>query len=124
MSNIIIQLTEPQVWAIAIACAFMVMDILTGFIGAVINGNVSSAKMRVGLGHKILLCCLIAVAVMIELAGTHIAGLGFSGVSVTVVCAYIIIMEVASILENVCAAYPELRDTPLMRIFDHDVGGE
>ena len=32
MSNIIIQLTEPQVWAIAIACAFMVMDILTGFI--------------------------------------------------------------------------------------------
>lgn len=124
MSNIIIQLTEPQVWAIAIACAFMVMDILTGFIGAVINGNVSSAKMRVGLGHKTLLCCLIAVAVMIELAGTHIAGLGFSGVSVTVVCAYIIIMEVASILENVCAAYPELRDTPLMRIFDHDVDGE
>lgn len=124
MSNIIIQLTEPQVWAIAIACAFMVMDILTGFIGAVINGNVSSAKMRVGLCHKILLCCLIAVAVMIELAGTHIAGLGFSGVSVTVVCAYIIIMEVASILENVCAAYPELRDTPLMRIFDHDVDGE
>lgn len=124
MSNIIIQLTEPQVWAIAIACAFMVMDILSGFIGAVINGNVSSAKMRVGLGHKILLCSLIAVAVMIELAGTHIAGLGFSGVSVTVVCAYIIIMEVASILENVCAAYPELRDTPLMRIFDHDVDGE
>ena len=124
MSNIIIQLCEPQVWAIAIACAFIVMDILTGFIGAVINGNVSSAKMRVGLGHKILLCCLIAVAVMIELAGTHIAGLGFSGVSVTVVCAYIIIMEVASILENVCAAYPELRDTPLMRIFDHDVDGE
>lgn len=124
MSNIIIKLTEPQVWAIAIACAFMVMDILTGFIGAVINGNVSSAKMRIGLGHKILLCCLIAVAVMIELAGTHIAGLGFSGVSVTVVCVYIIIMEVASILENVCAAYPELRDTPLMRIFDHDVDGE
>ena len=61
---------------------------------------------------------------MIELAGTHIAGLGFSGVSVTVVCAYIIIMEVASILENVCVAYPELRDTPLMRIFDHDVDGE
>ncbi len=87
------QLSEAQAWAIAIACAFMVMDILTGFIGAVINGNVSSAKMRVGLGHKILLCCLI-------------------------------VMEVASILENVCAAYPELRDTPLMRIFDHDGTGE
>lgn len=118
------QLTEPQAWAIAIACGFMVMDILTGFIGAVINGCVSSAKMRVGLGHKILLCCLIAVAVMIELASAHIAGLGFSGVSVVLVCGYIIIMEVASILENVCAAYPELRDTPLMRIFDHDKVGE
>ena len=115
-----LSLTEPQVWAIAIACAFMLMDILTGFIRAVIKGCVSSAKMRVGLGHKILLCCLIAVAVMIELAGTHIAGLGFSGVSVSVVCIYIIVMEVTSIMENICSAYPELRDTPLMRIFDHE----
>ena len=120
----IYQLTEAQEWAIGIACCFMVMDIVTGFIAAIINKEVSSAKMRVGLGHKILLLCLIAVALMLELAAAHVAGLGFSGVTVTLVCAYIIIMEVASILENVCSAYPELRDMPLMHIFDHDRSGD
>ena len=33
---------------------------------------------------------------------------------------FIIVMEVASILENLCRAYPELRDTKLMRIFENE----
>lgn len=124
MSNILIQLTEPQVWAISLACALMLMDIVTGFIGAVINGTVSSAKMREGLGHKALLLCVILLSIIIEAGTQHVVGLGLGGVTVTVVCAYIAVMEVASCLENVCSAYPELRDTPLMRIFKHDVDGD
>ncbi|MDY4648706.1 MAG: phage holin family protein [Collinsella sp.] len=124
MSNIIIQLTEPQVWAISLACALMLMDIITGFIGAVINGCVSSAKMREGLGHKALLLCVILLSIIIESGTQHVVGLGLGGVTVTVVCGYIALMEVASCMENVCSAYPELRDTPLMRIFKHDGGGD
>lgn len=124
MSNIIIQLTEPQVWAISLACALMLMDIVTGFIGAVINSCVSSAKMREGLGHKALLLCVILLSIIIEAGAQHVVGLGLGGVTVTVVCGYIAIMEVASCMENVCSAYPELRDTPLMRIFKHDGGGD
>lgn len=123
MSNILVQLTEPQVWAISLACALMLMDIVTGFIGAVIKGTVSSAKMREGLGHKALLLCVILLSIIIEAGTQHVVGLGLGGVTVTVVCAYIAVMEVASCMENVCSAYPELRDTPLMRIFKHDVDG-
>lgn len=115
---------EPQLWAIGLACVMMLMDFVTGFIGAVVRGTVSSSKMREGLGHKALLLCVIVLAVIVEAGAQHVAGLGFGGVTVTVVCAYIIVMEVASCLENVCAAYPELRDTPLMRVFKHDEGGE
>ena len=123
MSNILVQLTEPQIWAISLACALMLMDIVTGFIGAVINGTVSSAKMREGLGHKALLR-VILLSIIIEAGTQHVVGLGLGGVTVTVVCAYIAVMEVASCMENVCSAYPELRDTPLMRIFKHDADGD
>ncbi len=128
MSDIgLIQFSEAQVWAIGLACVLMLMDFVTGFVGAVVRGDVSSSKMREGLGHKALLLCVIALAVIVEAGAQHVAGLGFGGVTVTVVCAYIAVMEVASCLENVCAAYPELRDTPLMRVFkhdEHDEGGE
>lgn len=115
---------EPQLWAIGLACVMMLMDFVTGFIGAVVRGTVSSSKMREGLGHKALLLCVIAMSVILEAGAQHVAGLGLGGVTVTVVCAYIIVMEVASCMENVCAAYPELRDTPLMRVFKHDEDGE
>ena len=125
MSDIgLIQFGEAQAWAIGLACVLMLMDFVTGFVGAVVRGDVSSSKMREGLGHKALLLCVIVLAVIVEAGAQHVAGLGFGGVTVTVVCAYIAVMEVASCLENVCAAYPELRDTPLMRVFKHDEDGE
>lgn len=128
MSDIgLIQFSDAQAWAIGLACVLMLMDFVTGFVGAVVRGDVSSSKMREGLGHKALLLCVIVLAVIVEAGAQHVAGLGFGGVTVTVVCAYIAVMEVASCLENVCAAYPELRDTPLMRVFkhdEHDEGGE
>lgn len=124
MSIFFVQLTEPQVWAISLACGLMLMDIVTGFISAVINGTVSSSKMREGLGHKVQLLCVILLSIIIEAGTQHVVGLGLGGVTVTVVCTYIAVMEVASCMENVCSGYPELRDTPLMRIFKHDGGGD
>ncbi len=110
-------IAEANAWSIGLAMGFMLMDILTGFIGSVITHTFSSSKMREGLGHKVLLICIMAMAVMLEIGGEHIEGLGFTSVTVPVVCVYIIIMEVGSVLENVCAAYPELKDTPLFKLF-------
>lgn len=108
---------EANTWSIGLAMGFMLMDIITGFIGSVITHTFSSSKMREGLGHKVLLICIIAMTVMLEIGSEHIGGLGFASVTVPVVCVYIIIMEVGSVLENVCAAYPELKDTPLFMLF-------
>lgn len=110
-------ITEVNTWSIGLAVGFMLMDILTGFIGSIITHTFSSSKMREGLGHKALLLCIITMAVMLEIGGEHIEGLGFTAVTVPVVCVYIIVMEVGSVLENVCTAYPELRDTPLFMLF-------
>lgn len=119
-----IHLTEPQTWAIGAALAFMLLDIVTGFIAAAINNAISSSKMRAGLGHKVALVCLIILALMVEVASEHIAGLGFGGVMTVTVCVYIIVMEVASVCENICKADPDLVDTPVMKLFNHEDKGE
>lgn len=110
-------ITEANTWSICLAMGLMLMDILTGLIGSIITSTFSSSKMREGLGHKVLLLCIIAMTVMLEIGGEHIDGLGFTAVTVPVVCTYIIVMEVGSVFENVCSAYPELKDTPLFLLF-------
>lgn len=119
-----ITVTEAQVWAVAVACVMMLLDVVVGFAGSLMTGTFDSSKMRVGLGHKMLLMCIIFMAFVIETAGSHIAGLEFSGVTVVVVCVYIIVMEVGSVMENIAIAYPEIKDTPLFRVFKNVNEGE
>lgn len=111
-------LTEQEIWAIAGAAFMMLFDLVSGFAAAVINKEVSSSKMREGLGHKMVLLLFIALALAVEVLSLHVADFGFGGVTVYAVCVFIIVMEVASILENLGRAYPELRNTKLMRIFE------
>ena len=120
-------LTDQQAWAIAGAVFFMVFDIISGLAAAIINKEVSSSKMRVGLGHKVVMLLFITLALGIEVVSLHVSGLGLDGVTVYAVCVFICIMEVASILENLCKAYPELSKSKIMSIFervlDKEVGG-
>lgn len=114
----VIELTEPEMWAIFAALIMMLMDIISGFVGAVIRNDVQSVKMREGLGHKALLVIVIFMAVLIQIFSLHIGDMGWSVPLILPCCVYIIVMELASVLENVCDAYPALRDTPLMKLFD------
>lgn len=111
--------TEQQVWAIAGAFILMLFDMVSGIIQAVMNREFRSSTMRTGLGHKAVLALIILLAICIEILSAHVAGLGFGGVTIYVVCVAIIIMEVASIMENLCKAYPELADLPVMKIFEY-----
>ena len=80
-------------WMIATPIIFSILDIVTGFIQAVINHDVQSSKMRVGLLHKILICIVL-------LAG-FVFGLSFNlPVIPKFISGYIVIMEVISIFEN------------------------
>lgn len=114
-----IEFTEPELWFIGLALVLSAFDILTGWIQAVVNRAFSSTKMREGLWHKMLLVLVIALAVILQGFTAHIGDTGWSVPLIYPVCAYIAVMEVASILENVKSAYPELADSPIFGLFEN-----
>lgn len=84
-------------WQILTPIIFNLADIVTGFIQAVINKNVDSSKMRTGLWHKLLLIICVLLSFVFDIA------FNLKIVS-TIVCSYIVIMELFSILENLAKA--------------------
>lgn len=122
--DVIYALTEQQVWSIGGALLMILFDMVSGTVAAIINRNFKSSTMRTGLGHKAVLVLIIMLALCVEILSAHVAGLGFGGVTVYVVCVAIMFMELASILENFCKAYPELKDSKIMKVFEHAEGGD
>ena len=114
----VIEFTEPEMWAVIAACVMMAMDVVTGFTGAVVTKTVSSTKMREGIGHKAMLMLLIVLAVLVQTFSLHIGDMGWSIPLIVPVCVYIVVMEVASVVENCVTAYPDLKDSPLVRLFE------
>lgn len=112
----------------AMVFGFIVLDFVTGMIKAFATHSFKSAKMREGLWHKSSLVLVVVLGVMIDYAQT----LMDIGVMVPVsgaACAYITLMEISSVLENVCVINPDLMPDKLMHIFgmhadDDDEGGE
>lgn len=117
----LITFTEPELWFIGLALVLSVFDIVTGCIQAIVNKSFSSTKMREGLLHKMLLILVICLAIVLQAFSAHIGDTAWSAPLILPVCAYIAVMEVASILENIKTAYPELADSPLFGLFEsHD----
>ena len=113
-----ITLSETQAWGIALACIMMLADVLVGFITAAINNELSSTKMRKGLLHKVLLLILIVICLVIELAIGHTVKLPYDVPTCEVVCAYIVIMELTSVLENIGRGYPQFSNSALFKLFN------
>lgn len=80
-------------WQVIATLVFMLGDIISGLISAVIRNDLDSKVMREGLLRKILLIMVVALSFVISSA------FGINIIS-KVVCIYIIIMEIISILEN------------------------
>ena len=81
-------------WQIITPLIFSLCDILTGYLQALINKNVNSSKMRIGLIHKMLLIITMFLSFVISFA------FNISYISIGV-CVYICVMELSSILENI-----------------------
>lgn len=89
------------IWQVLTPLIFSALDILTGYIQALINKNVDSKVMREGLLHK----CLLIVAIVIGYVVEYAFGIKAVAQAITV---YICIMEVMSILENLKKAGVDL----------------
>ena len=111
-------ITDTQSWSIALACVMMISDVVVGFIVAIINEELSSTKMRKGLLHKVLMLVLIFVCLAIEVGISHTVVLPYDVPTCKVVCGYIVIMELISVLENIAKGYPALKDSALFKLFN------
>lgn len=80
-------------WQGGATLIFMIGDIISGVIQAVINKNLDSQKMREGLLRKILLIVVIILSFIFQYAFNI-------PVISKVVCIYLIVMEIISIMEN------------------------
>lgn len=118
-----VTLTEAQSWGIALACMMMASDMVAGFIAAAINKELSSSKMRNGLLHKVLMLILIFACLAVEIGISHTVVLPYDVPTCEVVCGYIVIMELISVLENIAKGYPEIRDSALFRLFNFENKG-
>lgn len=90
-----------------IVLGFIMFDVVTGLIKAGYNGNYNSAIMRQGGFHKSMEVMAMAVAYFVEYAAVYI-NMGVNVPAVPAVTVYICIMELISILENICAVNPQM----------------
>ena len=109
-------MTQADIWCTIAVIFFISIDYVTGVAKAIMRDNLSSRKMREGLGHKFAYLMLVLVAWFIDEVNRHIdLGLPMSVFVCTVggVC----LIELTSILENVTEINPELKNAPFMQIF-------
>lgn len=80
-------------WIILLPIILMALDVFTGYINAVIKRDVSSRKMREGLGHKVAELIYIIVGYFISIV-FNVSQIEYF------ISIYIIVMELISIMEN------------------------
>ena len=80
-------------WQIMTPLIFSMADIITGLIQAIINKNLDSQKMRMGLLHKTLLIIIILLGFTLDFT----FNLNFVS---RAICIFVIAMETISIAEN------------------------
>ena len=99
-----------------IVFAFILLDFITGLIKAFKNKEYTSTVMREGLYHKIGSLLVIAFGALVDY-GQNFLDLGVNvpvGISV---CAYVVLMEIGSIIENICLINPEIFPDKLKSYF-------
>ena len=87
--------------------AFILLDMITGLIKAIKEKNYTSTVMREGLFHKAGSILVIVFGCLVDYAQTFV-DIGVTIPVATSLCAYIILMEIGSIIENVCVINPDI----------------
>ena len=104
---------NPTWFILALIAIFL--DLVTGFvIKGLIPHNVSSSIMREGLAHKAWEVAIILCAALIDVAISVGLGIGLQPMS-AITCAFIFIMELASVCENALEGNAELRNAPIVK---------
>lgn len=104
---------------IGIVFLLVLIDYITGVVNAVMHGELSSEKMRQGLGHKFAYLAIICVALIVEYGSDYI-NLGIGLPVFAPVCVGICLIEITSIMENCVKINPELSGSNILNILNID----
>lgn len=109
----------------AIVCAFVLLDVVSGLAAAIKNKELSSSVMHAGLYNKLGEVLLLVVAMFVAsiLEVYPFTELGIPPEVMYLVAVYITLMELVSILENICKLNPSLPIAKILAIFDIEVDG-
>jgi phage-related holin len=86
---------------------FMLLDMGTGLVKAFKQKDYTSSIMREGLFHKCGSILCIVFGMLVDYAQLYI-DLGASIPVALSICGYICLMEIGSIIENICQINPEI----------------
>lgn len=111
-----------RVTALIIASIFIIFDIITGWLKALSTGTTNSSIMRQGLFRKLAEIMSIIFGYMCEYAFPY-AGIDVSIPFATGIATYIVLMETASIIENLAIMNPHLAEI-LDKFFSKDKIGK
>ena len=100
----------------AVAFAFIALDFLTGIVKAFATNSFTSTKMREGLFHKVGLILCMILGGLVDFAQGHL-DLGAAVPVAAAICVYICLMEITSIIENVCKINPQIVPDKLISLF-------
>lgn len=112
-------MTQTDMWSAIAVLFFISTDYATGVIKAIMQGNLSSKKMREGLGHKLAYLILTLTAWFLDTLNMHLS-LGFPINVFTCTISGICFIELTSIIENITAINPELKNAAFMNIFSQN----
>lgn len=104
----------------AICCILILMDVVCGIMGAARNKELCSTIMRDGLYNKFgeLMLLLLAIFINEVLLVTPFDKIGIPPEIAYAVAIYIAIMEIISIIENICKINPDLPFAKILLMFN------
>ena len=109
--------TEEETWLSVAVLIFVIIDYITGVINAALKNSISSRKMREGLGHKATYIILLSVCYIIDAIQLN-TELNLPTKLFPIVSCGILLIELTSIIENICEINPELKQANFMYIFE------
>lgn len=86
---------------------FILLDMVTGLIKAFKEKAYTSSVMREGLFHKAGSVLIVCFGVLVDYAQSFL-DLGVTIPVAIAICTYIVLMEIGSIIENVCTINPQI----------------
>lgn len=107
---------------ILVALIFNGLDLVTGIVGAIRNGEqIKSSKLRDGLFKKVGFIFCYTLGIAINYSESYLT-LPFGVDLVPIICTYAIITEVVSIVENISKINPDILPEKLKELIGYNGG--